>query len=296
MIELSYIIATRNRLLFLRITLERLIANLQPGEEIVVVDGDSRDGSKEYLQGLYTDGRIQQFISEPDKNQAHGWNKAMLIARGEIIKKIIDDDVFCYAAIRQCKAYMLQHSEVDVVISNDLGSSLNNPAQIEKYSRLPQFSKWQQGDVPSFTFGDVHMLIRRSALAYVGLYNTSFVMMDWEYSLRISYLKASIIYYTGYNALSVAHEQSVTSHKNQQLVQDQGKLGMLMYNYAGDGAEISNWSKLKIFAGKKLYGKTQISSQQVALNTDTLKEIYNSYYLYIDDCNMQDSFEFITGT
>jgi glycosyltransferase involved in cell wall biosynthesis len=85
--NLSYVIATRNRLPFLKITLGRLISNLQPSEEIVVVDGNSTDGAKEYLQQLFADGRIHQFISEPDHNQAHGWNKAMLMARGTIIKK-----------------------------------------------------------------------------------------------------------------------------------------------------------------------------------------------------------------
>jgi glycosyltransferase involved in cell wall biosynthesis len=212
-ITLSYIIATHNRLPFLKITLETLIAELQPGEEIVVVDGNSSDGTKAYLQKLFDEGKIHQFISELDKNQAHAWNKAMLMANGTIIKKIIDDDVFCYKAIRECKTFMLQNPAVDVVISNDLASSLNNHKAIQKSSRLPQFEKWKNGMVPSFTFGDVHMLVRKSSLALIGLYNASFIMMDWEYSLRISYLKANIAYYTGFNALSVAHLQTVSSLK-----------------------------------------------------------------------------------
>ena len=163
--DLSYIIATRNRLPFLKITLNRLLGELQPGEEIVVVDGDSTDGAKDYLQQLFDDGKIHQYISEPDHNQAHGWNKALLMAKGIIIKKIIDDDVFCYSAIRECKNYMLQNPDVDVMISNDLGSSLRNYKTIQKLSRLPQFEKWSKGLAPSFTFGDVSMLIKRSSLA-----------------------------------------------------------------------------------------------------------------------------------
>ena len=87
--DLSFIIATCNRLSFLKITLQKLIDELQPDEEIVVVDGNSTDGSKEYLQQLFNEGKIHQFISEPDKNQAHAWNKAMLMAQGIVIKKII---------------------------------------------------------------------------------------------------------------------------------------------------------------------------------------------------------------
>lgn len=285
--NLSYIIATRNRLPFLKITLEKLINELQPDEEIVVVDGNSTDGSKEYLQQLFEGRKIHQFISEPDRNQAHGWNKAMLMSKGTIIKKIIDDDVFCYEAIRECKNYMLLNPEIDVVISDDLGSNLNNYKNIQKLSRLPQYKKWLAGLTPSFTFGDVHLLIKKTSLTYIGLYHTSYIMMDWEYSLRISYLKANIAYYTGYNALSVAHPQTISSLKNNNLIIEQGKKGRIFYEYAGDNAEINYWSKIKIYLGKLLYTtkmlyatKTSIDHSPVKSDEDIIS-IYNYYYDYI---------------
>ena len=248
--DISYIIATRNRLPFLKITLQRLIDELQPGEEIIVVDGDSTDGSKAFLDLLFQQNKIHQYLSEPDKNQAHGWNKAMLMAKGEIIKKIIDDDVFCYRAIRKCKSYMLLHKTVDVLITNDLSSSMSNYKLIQKHSRLPQMQSGKMvGTI--FYFGDVHMMIRKSALSYIGLYNTAFVMMDWEYSLRISYLKANIAYYTGYNALSVFHPQTVSSLKNEAFINQQGERAEVFYEYAGDTAEISAWSKIKYLSEKK---------------------------------------------
>ena len=65
-INLTYIIATYNRLSFLKITIAKLIDELKPDEEIVVVDGDSTDGSKEYLKRLFEEEKIHQFVSEPD--------------------------------------------------------------------------------------------------------------------------------------------------------------------------------------------------------------------------------------
>jgi glycosyltransferase involved in cell wall biosynthesis len=291
-VNLSYIIASRNRLTFLKITLERLIAELQHDEEIVVVDGNSTDGTKEYLQKLLTEGKIHRFVSEPDKNQAHAWNKAMLLAKGILIKKIIDDDVFCYKAIRECKNFMLYNTAIDVMISNDLGSSLNDHKNIQKFSRLSQFEKWKKGLAPSFTFGDVHMLVRRSSLAFIGLYNTGYIMMDWEYSLRISYLKANIAYYTGYNALSVAHPQSVSSLKNDRLIVEQGKRGSLFYEYKGDRAEINAWSKVKIAAGKVLKPSKPGGDKQVEIKED-IEIIYNYYYDYISEINESEEFTFI---
>jgi glycosyltransferase involved in cell wall biosynthesis len=294
-INLSYIIATRNRLPFLKITLEKLLAAVQPDEQIVVVDGLSTDGSREYLQELFKAGSIHQYISESDKNQAHAWNKALLMAKGTIIKKIIDDDIFCYDAIRKCKNHMLQHDDVDVVISNDLGCSVKNYKEVQKSSRLPQFEKWRSGATPTFTFGDVHMLIRRSALANIGLYNTSFIMMDWEYSLRISQSKANICYYTGYNALSVSHPESVSSLKNTQLITAQGKKAAIFYGYAGDASEISLWSKIKIFIGKRIYKDKAELDNRENINPKDLPVIYNYLYCVISDLNGTEEGIFIEG-
>ncbi|WP_460620260.1 glycosyltransferase, partial [Hymenobacter qilianensis] len=56
---LSYILTTYNKLPYLKQVLERLMAARQEDEEIVVADGGSKDGTVEYLQGLYAAGRIQ---------------------------------------------------------------------------------------------------------------------------------------------------------------------------------------------------------------------------------------------
>lgn len=289
--SISYIVATRDRLTFLTIVLETLIKEVQPGEEIVVVDGDSSDGSKEYLQQLFEQRKIHQFVSEPDRNQAHAWNKATLMAKGIVIKKIIDDDVFCYDAIRKCKQFMLQNPRVDLIISNDLSSTLNNYKEIQKQSRLPQFQNWINGEAPSFTFGDVHMLIRKSSLAFIGLYNTDFVMMDWEYSLRISYLKANIAYYTGYNALSVAHPGTTTSKKNERLIRSQGQRTGVLYEYKGDDAAVSLWSKIKIKGGRLLHRAKKTSHFQTT--PPPIGEVYQFYYNYLQRINDDNEFQFI---
>lgn len=279
-VNLSYIIATHNRLTFLKITLEKLIAELRSDEEIVVVDGSSTDGTKDYLQQLFNAGKIHQFISEPDKCQAHAWNKAMLLARGTILKKIIDDDVFCYQAINDCKTYMLEHNHVDVVITNDLSSTLSDSQIIEKHTRLPQFQKWLARAVTSFTFRDVNMLIRRDSLSYIGLYNTSFTMMDWEYSLRISYLKANIVYFTGYTALTVGHPQTVTSSIKKEEIDDQSKRARIFYEYEGDESNINYWSKIKISVGKFIYAMRQTAPTS-AKEID-LQAIYDQYYNHLN--------------
>jgi len=296
--NLSYVIATRNRLPFLKTTLGRLISNLQPGEEIVVVDGNSTDGAKEYLQQLFADGRIHQFISEPDHNQAHGWNKAMLMARGTIIKKIIDDDVPCFSAIRKCSNFMLQNPQVDLCISNALGTDLSAPKEIRTASRLAYYEAWRKGETPCFTFGDVYLLIRKSSLSYLGLYDTQFTMMDWEYSLRCSYLKTNIAYYMGYNAMSVHTPGNVTSITTQARLKKESEIGRAKYNYKGDRADISLYSELKIAIGKAInYKSKQAPTQNTAAlipGDEELSAIYDNLYKVIEEYNQQQNFTIIS--
>jgi glycosyltransferase involved in cell wall biosynthesis len=284
--KLSYIISTKNRLPFLRILLGRLLPQLLPGEEIVVVDGASTDGSRQYLEDLYTKGKIHQFVSEPDQNQAHGWNKALLMANGTIIKKLIDDDVYCFNAIRKCSDLMLQNSTVDLCISNVLNGSLSDPSQIQAASRLPQFEEWKKGRAKTFTFSDVSMLIRRSALTYIGLYDTQFRMMDWEYALRASYLKAGIGYYTGFNALAVHTPGNVTSGTDAETREREAGIGRVKYGYPGDHADISNYSKLKIWAGKTYAGLTSRNTTDTPVKEQaagSAEDVYASFYRLLEE-------------
>lgn len=294
-IKLTYTIATRNRLNFLKITLPKLIAAIQDDEEIVVVDGDSTDGAKEYLQGLFEQGKIQQFISESDRNQSHAWNKAFMLAKGEIIKKIIDDDVHCYTAINRCKHFMLANPAVDICISHCLATDITKPANIHIASRLKQYQDWKDSKTACFTFTDVHMLIRKNALSYLGLFDTQFAMMDWEYSLRCSYLKANIAYYTGYNSLSVSTPGNVSSQTNAATLKQEGQIGKLKYGYEGDRADISLFSEFKIAVGKAINYKAlnNLSDTPQLPAEDELGAIYNKLYEEVEAYNRSDDFIFI---
>lgn len=278
--SISYIVVTKNRLPFLKILFDQFVANCEADEEIVVVDGNSTDGSKEYLTDLFDRGIIHQFISEPDRNQAEAWNKGFLMARGTIIKKLIDDDVHSLTAIRLCRDFMLQNPTCDVCISNSLESSLFAPSQIGRSGRKEWFEEWNAGKINVFTFGDVYLLIRRKSLSFIGLYDTQFKMLDWEYSLRMTSLKAKIAYYTGCNSLSVYTPGNVSSTATLKQLKLEGEIGKKKYNYAGDRSKISAYSRLKIAIGKLLYSLRSKSKAlpPPAFSDAELSDIYAGYY------------------
>lgn len=297
--NLSYIIATRNRLPFLKITLEKLVNNILQDEEIIVIDGNSSDGTPKYLAQLYNNKKIQLYVSEPDQNQAHGWNKALLLARGKIIKKIIDDDVFSLTTIRKCKDWMLDHPETAICISNTLQTDLLNSNKISKTGRLKFYLQWQAKKTACFTFSDVYMLIRKDALSFTGLYDTQFRMMDWEFSLRCSFLQVKIAYYTGYNSLTVHTPGNVTSLSTPKTLRNEARIAKVKYGYAGDQAEVSLWSELKIFIGTMLHQLQQNASfidkktKNILPSEIELAMIYKKLYQILEQENLAGDFSFI---
>jgi glycosyltransferase involved in cell wall biosynthesis len=297
MFTISYIVVTKNRLPFLKVLLDKVLPQLTSGEEMIVIDGGSTDGSAEYLAQLHGAGKIHQFVSEPDRNQAHGWNKGFLMAKGTIIKKMIDDDVHDIDSIRKCRDFMLAHPEIDICISNSMESRLGDPGKAGIESRLPYYQQWKAGQTKTFTFGDVTMLVRRSSLSFIGLYDTQFKMIDWEYSLRCSYLNARIAYYTGYNSLSVTTPGNISSTATNELMKLEAAIGKAKYGYPGDGSDINTYSRIKIAIGKtyqQLSGKNPKQDNITALPAETkLREHYSHYYTQLEEQNRAGEWEFI---
>ncbi|MCU0361204.1 MAG: glycosyltransferase, partial [Bacteroidia bacterium] len=68
---LTYVLTTYNKLDYLKITLPFLIQACKKDEEIVVVDGGSSDGTKDFLENLLKENKIHQLLSQKDYGEAH---------------------------------------------------------------------------------------------------------------------------------------------------------------------------------------------------------------------------------
>ena len=216
---LSYVLTTYNKLPYLKQVVERLMAARQPDEEIVVADGGSKDGTPEYLQGLFEAGLIQQFVSERDKGEAHGFNKAMLRARGTLLKLVTDDDAFAYPAIREAKRFMLEHPEVDVLTGNTGLIHLEKLDTATLYDDVAEnFKRWLAHQEVVWMIG-LPLLIRRESLALTGLFHTGVVQVDTEFTYRITSLNVNLAWSTA--MLSVRLENPQSNFR----VMNQGKAG-----------------------------------------------------------------------
>ena len=186
-IKLSYILTTYNKLPYLKMVVDLLLQNVQEDEEIVIADGGSTDGTLEFLNELHNLGKIDQFISEKDRGEAHGYNKALLMAKGALIKTITDDDVFDYGAIRSCREFMEKNPAIDlmtgmaaVVYAGTISPINPNPEFFE------EFQKWKNDQSDRFYSNGLALLLRRSSLPLLGLFNNDYTYIDAEYTLRSS--------------------------------------------------------------------------------------------------------------
>ena len=209
-IALSYIISTFNKYFSLREVLSRLIEQLRSDEEIIVIDGGSTDGTAGYLHDLLRQRKIHYFVSEADRGEAHGFNKGIVVARGELIKVITDDDVFDWSAIRRCKAYMLEHPQADVLASSGAGAYWSNAQDVTIMEPTGEFQKWKDGGNP-FAFPGIGLMIRRTSIPKIGLLHTGFKRVDAEYSLRITALRVNLVWYTGFVYVRILNPRSVAT-------------------------------------------------------------------------------------
>lgn len=228
--RISYVVSTYNKLPYLRHIMARLVAARQPDEEIIVCDGGSQDGTPAYLQSLYEEGKIQNFVSERDKGQSHGLNKGFLMAKGEILKSISDDDAYWYPTIRLAADFMIAHPDVDVMLGYTAFGQLNDPtfARVGE-QKVEEFKNWLANKEP-FWMIDMPMLIRRKSLAITGLFHTGIVMVDAEFIFRITRLNINIAWCTGVLSMHLNNPQGNFNNMSQRSIDDEARRVQIFYD------------------------------------------------------------------
>ena len=253
--KLSYVLTTYNKLPYLQHVMRRLVAARQEDEEIVVCDGGSKDGTSAYLQNLYDTGQIQQYVSERDKGEAHGFNKCMLMARGEIIKIITDDDAFHYPSIREGKEFMLNNSNIDA-LTGDCGLiQLEDLSRISFYSDVENnFNNWLNTGQAVWMIG-LPLLIRRKSLALTGLFSTGVVQVDSEFVLRITSLNISMAWSSALLSVRLENPQS-----NMRLMNEKG----------GNQASENELQRMFLYYDKFRWIKHEVEPQKTLLTRGIL--------------------------
>ena len=267
--KLSYCITTYNKFPYLKEVMRLLLQNVQPDEEIVIADGGSTDGTKEYLQKLFEEGAIHQFISEKDKGEAHGYNKTFLMARGVLLKVITDDDVFYYPAIRESRKFMEAQLNVDALVGNN-GTAISSVLELPFLNPEMQmeFEKWVKGLNETFYCNCLPLMVRKSALSFLGLFNTQYVAVDLEYTIRTGRI-ANYAFATQFTVTRIINPGSNGEKFTERCHKEQIKLCEI-YNYpipatwkgeALNKMKRSAWWKFKNYFNSKIKSYSSYSSK-----------------------------------
>lgn len=98
--RLSICIATRNRAAFLGATLDSILGQLEPGVEVVVVDGASGDGTPALLERYAAGHPALRALLEPVNSGVDGdYDKAVGAAAGRYCWLMTDDDLMLPGAV-----------------------------------------------------------------------------------------------------------------------------------------------------------------------------------------------------
>ena len=92
--QVSVIVAVKNGVATLQRCLDSIAAQDFRSRETIVVDGGSDDGTRELLERNLREGKIDSYVSEPDRGVYSAWNKGIRRARGRWICFLGCDDAF----------------------------------------------------------------------------------------------------------------------------------------------------------------------------------------------------------
>ena len=186
--RVSFVLTTKDRADYLEKALDAAQQLVTPEDELIVVDGGSSDRTREVVE-RHSD-LVHVFVSEPDISPQHALNKGILLGYGKYVMQLRDDDLIFPAAMEQAVQVLENNPSIDVLYCGgfrQLGDVVR-PVYVapgSNYGAKPE-------DV--FTYGvcGIGIVIRRSALSKVGLFNPLAVADDGEFMAQAIWNRANV--------------------------------------------------------------------------------------------------------
>lgn len=185
----SVVVPTNNREALLRETVASILAQDLASIELIVVDNESTDGTREYLGGM-AEPRIRHFRNANGGIVAVNRNHGVRQARGEYLAFCDDDDLWLPGKLSRQVAALGRAPDAGLCFTNGVGfreSEIVIPALVagkKHWLRRSFFGLLMENCIPSSS-----VMVRRSALEQAGGFDESpelVAVEDWELWLRIA--------------------------------------------------------------------------------------------------------------
>lgn len=115
--KISVCMAVYNGATYLMPQVHSILTQLRADDELVVVDDDSQDNSAQLLSSL-SDARVRLFRNERNLGVFASFEKAMRLARGDILFLSDQDDIWLHGKVEKIINVFLLNQEVTLVASD----------------------------------------------------------------------------------------------------------------------------------------------------------------------------------
>lgn len=218
--RVSYILVTKNKSQYLEKTLLNINHLIKPQDELIIIDGNSSDNTKKIA--FKHRNIIDVFISEPDKNATDAFNKGILLAKGEFIKNINDDDIIFPAEMEKAIKVMKKNPNIDILVcggTKKLGKNY-------KYFYIPKGINYGEDCKNVIKFGacGVGFVTRRSSLSRLGLFpaclnsDTAFVLNSSKLGGNIKFCRINLFIHPIYKHSAVINKEKQMQKEYNQLI------------------------------------------------------------------------------
>ena len=175
--KVSVITINRNNLDGLKKTVESVLSQTWKEFEYILVDGDSSDGSREYLKA--NESHFTYWISEPDNGVFQAMNKGIRMAKGDYFLFLNSGDYFVGSHVLE--QVFSKYRDADLLLGQC--NIMKNGEKIFLLDTPVDFTLLclYQGSLPH-----QGIFISKTLFEKYGLYREDLrYMSDWEFFLRV---------------------------------------------------------------------------------------------------------------
>jgi glycosyltransferase involved in cell wall biosynthesis len=210
--QLTIITINYNNIVGLKKTIESVVHQTWQDFEYIIIDGGSKDGSKELIESY--EEKVDYWVSEPDRGIYNAMNKGIEKATGEYLLFLNSGDHLYNKTVLQQSHGLIAHFDLiyfDIQIIEDTNS------RIVSYPNNLFFSNFLMGSLPHPS-----TMIKAGLFSKIGLYDENYtIVSDWKFFL-VALFKHNCTYLKVNQTLSVFYLDGISSNlANQKILLDE---------------------------------------------------------------------------
>ena len=182
--KISIITVVWNNKETIRDAIDSVLSQTHKNIEYIIVDGSSRDGTIEIVQG-YGD-KIAKFLSEPDKGLYDAMNKGIELATGDVVGILNSDDFYIDKFVIEKVVNEFEEKGVDSVFGDLVYIKPGNLDKTVRYYDSSKFnpSKFAYGLIPAHPT----VFLKRNIYKKYGLFRTDLkIAADFDLLVRFMF-------------------------------------------------------------------------------------------------------------